>query len=86
MTDQGSHETLAIFHDHFRDQDFSYFSKEINFWTISETTRSMTIFLIQNSIKSVIFHDHFHGWDSCKFFKRNSSLDNFDNCQVSDYI
>ena len=65
---------------------FSQFFTEIRFWTISETTLSMNIFWMEIRVKFAIFHDFFHGWDSCKFFTRNSSVDNFENYHISDYI
>ena len=46
----------------------------------------MNIFWMEIRVKLAIFHDFFHGWDSCKFFTRNSSVDNFENYHISDYI
>ena len=77
---------LTIFHDHFRGHDSHNFSREIHFSTISETILSVTIFWIQIRVNLAIFHDHFRGWDSCKFFPRNSSLDNFGKYHISDNI
>ena len=76
---------LAIFHDHFRGQDSGNFSWEINFWKISETLISVTIFWMQIRVKLVIFHDHIKGWDSSKFFTSISSLDNFGNYDIRDH-
>ena len=91
---QGSHETLEIkfndfsmtFQDQISDfpwpiprQDSPNFLWEIHYWTISDTTMSVTTFRKQIRVKLTIFQDHFRSWNFCKFFTRNSSLDNFGN-------
>ena len=76
---------LAIYHDNFHGKNSPNVSKEIHHWTISETIISMTILKTTNRI-IVIFPDHFWGWDSGKFFTRNSSLDNFGNYDICDDI
>ena len=77
---------LTIFHDLLLAQDSRYFWQEIHYWTILETMTSVTIFWTQVRAKFVIFHYHFHIWDSCKSFIRNSWLDNFENYNIWDNI
>ena len=58
---------LAIFHDKFSSQDSPNSSSKIYYWTISDTTMSVTKFRMQIRVKLTIFQDHFRSWNFVNF-------------------
>ena len=65
---------LAIFHDYFCGQDSGNFSRDIHYWTILETTISLTILWRHLRVVFLLFHDNFGNWYILKVLNLDKML------------